>query len=62
MGGGGGGESGGQGREGWKLQSELSHITFMKMKLFLPSADSGRACVSYWQKYMHKVLVNGLED
>ena len=23
-----------------------------------PSADSRRAVVSYWQKYMHEVLVN----
>ena len=25
-----------------------------------PSADSRRAVVSYWRKYMHKVLVNRL--
>ena len=25
-----------------------------------PSADSGRAVLSYWQKYVHDVLVNRL--
>ena len=27
-----------------------------------PSADSGRAVVSYWRKYVHEVLVNRLES
>ena len=51
-----------------KFDSQLSHVTFMEINHEIipcqsaPSADSRRVVVSYLQKYVHKVLVNHLED
>ena len=37
-------------------------ITRVDCTFVSPSADSRKAVVSYWQKYVHKVLVNHLGD
>ena len=38
----------------------LGSIPGLAITLVSPSADSRGAVVSYWRKYVHKVLVNGL--
>ena len=51
------------------LNFKICHISFIEndhktisMVILSPSAESRRALVSYWQKYVHKVLVTSLED
>ena len=44
-------------------QSQRSRVRYpvWPHTFFSPSADSRLAVVSYWQKYVHEVLVNRLE-
>ena len=42
------------------LKDSLLETTIIKHTFVSPSAFSRRAVVSYWQKYVHEVLVNRL--
>ena len=39
--------------------TEIDH-KIISMVIFFPSAESSRVVVIYKQKYMHKILVNGI--
>ena len=44
-----------------RVAQSVGHLTRKSHTFVSPSADSRRAVVTYWRKYVHEVLVNRLD-